>query len=171
MFNRKETGLTRRTDLWDPFALLGRMTTDFDRIFEEAGWPVFRRAFTEPAGWSPKLDVYEKDNQLFATLDLPGVKKEDVKAEITDGRLVISGERRYETEKKEENFYRSEREYGTFYRAIPLPEGAKFEDIKATFENGVLTVTVPLAARAAITGHKVPIEEPAKGAEKAAKAA
>ena len=79
-------------------------------------------------------------------VDLPGMNKEDVKVEVTDGHLAISGERKRETEEKTEKVYRSEREYGSFYRAVPLPDGAKLEDVKATFADGVLEVSVPMPA-------------------------
>jgi len=172
MFNRKSTELTRRGDWFDPFAVLSRMTPDFDRIFEEAGWPAFRtRGTTRPAAWSPSLDVFEKDNRLIARADLPGLKREDVKVEAVDGYLTISGERKHEAETKEESFYRCEREYGSFYRTIPLPEGVNIGNVTATFENGVLEVTVPLPVRAEFKPRSVAIEEPVKAGAKTVKAA
>lgn len=163
MFNRKSDALTRSGIFVDPFMLLDRMTTDFDRLFTETGWPAFRtRGKTEPVAWSPHLDVFEKDNRLVARADLPGMKKEDVKVEVNDGYLAISGERKYETEEKKENVYRCEREYGTFYRAFPLPEGVRADAVKATFENGVLEVSIPLAVRTESKPRAIRIEEPAK---------
>jgi hypothetical protein len=91
-----------------------------------------------------------------------GAEEEDVKVEVTDGYLTISGERKREEEEKKDDFYRCEREYGSFYRAVPLPEGAKLEDVKATFAGGVLEVSVPLPAKAEATVRTVAIEEPAK---------
>jgi HSP20 family protein len=88
--------------------------------------------------------VFEKDNRLFTRVDLPGMKKDDVKVEVTDGHLTISGERKSEVEDTKDQFYRSERTYGSFYRAIPLPESVKLEDVQATFADGVLEVSVPL---------------------------
>ena len=168
---KKETGLAPARAFRDPFALLRQVTTDFDRIFEDPWatfrWPAAKQLFTEPVAWRPEIDVFEKDNRLFTKVDLPGLKKEDVKVEVTDGRLVISGERKSEVEEKKENYYRCEREYGDFYRAVPLPEGVKFEDVKATFTDGVLEVSVPLPAKAAITPRKVEIQEPAKSAKAA----
>jgi HSP20 family protein len=96
------------------------------------------------------------------------MKKEDVKVEVTDGRLAISGERKTEAEEKGEQFYRCERECGSFYRSVPLPEGAKIEDVKATFTDGVLEVSVPLPARPEAKIRKVEIQEPAKAAKTAA---
>jgi HSP20 family protein len=95
-------------------------------------------------------------------IDLPGMKKDDVKVEVTDGQLAISGERKSEAEEKREQFYRCEREYGSFYRRVPLPEGARIEDVKATFADGVLEVSVPLPARPEAKMRKVEIQESAK---------
>ena len=123
-------------------------------MFEGFEWPAFRwpalrsRPAVEGAKWFPEIDVFEKDNRLVTKIDLPGLKKEDVKVEVTDGHLAISGERKTEAEEKKEQFYRCEREYGSFYRAVPLPEGVKLEDVKATFADGVLEVSVPLPAKA-----------------------
>lgn len=170
MFNRKSTALVPGGVFVDPFTWLGRMTEEFDRMFEESGWPALRTR-SRTAAWSPSLDVFEKGNRLIARVDLPGMKRDDVKVEVADGRLIISGERKVETEEKKENFYRCEREYGSFYRAIPLPEGAKEDEVKAIFENGVLEITVPLAARAEVKGHTIAIEGAAPAVGKTSKAA
>ena len=173
MSERKENRLATRRSGHDPFGLLRQMTSEFDRIFDEPFWGSFRfptRFGARTAGWSPEIDVFEKDNRLVTKIDLPGMKKEDVKVEVTDGRLAISGERKSEFEEKKEDFYRSEREYGSFYRAVPLPEGVKLDDVKATFADGVLEVSVPLPVKAAARVRTVEINEgkpPAKAAEEA----
>jgi HSP20 family protein len=164
MAPRKETELVPSRVIRDPFALMRDMTSEFDRIFGEYPrpffrWPSLRRRAISEIGWSPEIDVFEKDNRLVTKIDLPGMKKEDVKVEVTDGQLAISGERKREAEEKDEDFYRCEREYGSFYRAVPLPEGAKIEDVKATFTDGVLEVSVPLPARPATKARKVEIQE------------
>ena len=161
---KKETTLTSRREGRDPFALI---RAEFDRFFNEPGWtglhwPTFRSGRGEEAAWNPGIDVFERDNRLVTKIDLPGLKKEDEKVEVTDGYLTISGERKREEEEKKDDFYRCEREYGSFYRAVPLPEGAKLEDVKATFAGGVLEVSVPLPAKAEATVRTVAIEEPAK---------
>ena len=120
----------------DPFAVLRQMTSEFDRAFEDwrsSRWPFFGRlASAEPPAWAPKIDVFERDNRLVTRVDLPGMKKDDVKIEVTDGYLAISGERKRETEERTDNVYRAECEYGSFYRAIQLPDGVSAEDVKAT---------------------------------------
>ena len=152
-------------------ALLRQMTTELDRLFEQPLWPLRWPTFARQSvatPWAPEVDVFEKDNRLVTKIDLPGMKKEDVKVEVTDGHLAISGERKTEAEEKKEHFYRCERMYGSFYRSVPLPEGVKLEDVKATFADGVLEVSVPLPATPKANVHKVEIEEPAKAVKAAA---
>jgi HSP20 family protein len=162
---RKDTALTPRFAR-DPFAMLKQMAAELDRAFDEPfrfAWPAFRALEPrEEVEWLPKVEVMEKDNRLLTKIDLPGMKKEDVKVEVTDGYLAISGERKREAEEKKGEYFRSEREYGSFYRAVPLPEGVKLEDVKATFTDGVLEVSVPLPAKVEPKVRKVEIAEPAK---------
>jgi HSP20 family protein len=145
---------------------------EFDRLFDERGVPFFRPRRREYGEfpWTPELEVFERDERLIVRLDLPGLTKEDVKIEVADDFLTISGERKYETEEKRSGRYNVERTYGTFYRAIPLPEGVNVTDVNATFINGVLEVTIPLPATATVAPpYKVPIEGvPEKKAVKAA---
>lgn len=164
---RKQTALVPG-GVRDPFALVRQMTSELDRMFDESAWPSFRwpslrtRPALEATTWFPEIDVFEKDNRLVTKVDLPGMKKEDVKVEVADGQLAISGERKSEAEEKKGQFYRCEREYGSFYRAVPLPEGVKIEDVKATFSDGVLEVSVPLPAKPEVKTRKVEIQEAPK---------
>jgi HSP20 family protein len=173
MAPRKETGLMPSRLVHDPFTLMREMTSELDRMFHESSWPSWRwpslrtRRGAEQA-WYPQIDVFEKDNRLVTKIDLPGMKKDDVKVEVTDGQLAISGDRKREAEEKGEEFYWCEREYGSFYRTVPLPEGVKLEDVKATFSDGVLEVSVPVPARAEAKMRKVEIQESAKAAKSAA---
>jgi HSP20 family protein len=172
MDTKKETGLapSRR----DPFALMRQMTSELERAFDEGSWPSFKwpllrwGAGAEETTWAPRIDVFERNQRLVTRIDLPGMKKEDVTVEATDGQLAITGERKHEKQEKGEKFYRCEREYGSFYRAVPLPEGARVEDVKATFADGVLEVSVPLPAKPEAKARTVEIEEPAKVTKTAA---
>ena len=174
MAEKKEMALAAGQASRDPFGLLRRMTSELDRVFEAPFGSAFRRlsppgfAFTGVATWAPQIDVFERDNRLVTKVDLPGLKKEDVKVEVTDGHVSISGERKSEREVEEGNVYRCERSYGSFYRAVPLPKGAKIDDVKATFTDGVLEVSVPMPVKADATPRTVKIEEPAKTAKSAA---
>jgi HSP20 family protein len=172
MLEKKQAPLAPAMLTRDPFSLLRQMTSTLERAFDD--WPSFKfpafgdLAVRESAAWSPKIDVFERGDRLVTRIDLPGMKKEDVTVEVTDGHLVLSGERKRETEETQANIYRKEREYGSFYRVVPLPEGVKLEDVKATFVNGVLEVSVPLPARPDTKALKVPIDEPKPSAKTAA---
>ena len=174
MTDKKNVTLAPSRSPRDPFVLLRQMAAELDRAFEEPfwstrGWPTLRVfELPEPATWAPKVDVFEKDNRLVTRVDLPGIKKEEVTVEVADGYLVLSGERTREKEEKKDNVFRAERDYGRFYRTVPLPEGVKPEDVKATFADGVLEVHVPLPALPAPTVRKVEIGEPAKADKTAA---
>jgi HSP20 family protein len=156
----KQTGLVKTSQ--DPFALLRQMTFELDRVFDDwpsFGWPMFARRGTEAMAWLPKMEVLEKENRLITRVDLPGMKKEDVTVEVTEGQLILSGERKRETEERKDNFYRTEREYGSFYRAVPLPEGVKVDEVKASFADGVLEVSVPLPTKPMAAVTKVAIAD------------
>jgi HSP20 family protein len=152
MLIKRESPLARKGMPRDPLAMLREMTSELDRMFDDTTWPTFRwpfqraKAGIEGPAFAPAIDVFEKDNRLFTRVDLPGMKKEDVKVEVTDGHLAISGQRKSEVEDQKDDFYRCERSYGSFYRAVPLPEGIKLDDVKATFVDGVLEVSVPIPA-------------------------
>lgn len=138
-----------------PFELMRRFTEDMDRFFEVGphgtGW-------SSPIGtWSPPIEVKETDGQLSICTELPGLRKEDIKVELTPEGLVISGERKREQEEKRGGIYRSERSYGSFTRTIPIPDEAQIDQAKATFENGVLTVNVPVP-EATQRRREIPIE-------------
>lgn len=167
MFEKKSL-LSRRRQ--EPLNLLRQMTSELDRMFDEPWtllrWPSPEMSMADAPIWAPKVDVVTKDNKLVTRVDLPGMTKEDVVVEVQDGFLTLSGERKKETKEEKDNVYREEREYGSFCRTVPLPKGVKADDVNATFNNGVLEVTVPLPAAPAPNGRKVPIQDasPAKSA-------
>jgi len=122
----------------NPFALMRRMSEDMDRMFSgsvEAGGG---------SSWLPAVEVTERGNTLVVRADLPGINQDDLEVEVTPDGLTIQGERKREHEERGAWGYRSERSYGSFYRTIPLPEGASVDGAKAAFKDGVLEVTVPV---------------------------
>jgi HSP20 family protein len=123
------------------FPLMRRLGRDLDWFFDAFGK---EKAFVETAMWAPDLEVFEAGNELVVRADVPGLKREDIKVEITESELTVSGERKLEKEEKGKDVYRSERSYGTFFRSIALPEGAKADLAKATVKDGVLEVKMPL---------------------------
>ena len=93
--------------------------------------------------WIPPMDLVEQGDEFVLRADLPGVGKDDVKIELEDNVLTVSGERRAEHEERKEGYYRVERASGSFSRSLRLPEGVDPQAVKADFENGVLEVRVP----------------------------
>src|SRR6266496_3652427 len=133
-------------DFWtNPFSLMRRLSNEMDRAFaSNLGLPAWGRHLgEEEAVWMPPVEAFERDNNLVIHAELPGVNKDDVKVEVTDEGMAIKGERKREHEEKREGYYRSERNYGCFYRLIPLPEGSDAEKAKAQFKDGMLEVEVP----------------------------
>lgn len=93
--------------------------------------------------WAPPVDILETENDLLLKADLPGVDLKDIDIHIENGTLTLKGERKYEKEEKDKGFHRLERSYGSFVRYFTLPDTVDTEHVKAEFQNGVLTVTLP----------------------------
>ena len=134
-----------------PFELMQLLNTEIDRLFGDFGMgPYFpKRPFFEARvpyfgerPWAPDVEVQLHDGQFLVHTDLPGLTKENVTVDLTDGMLTITGERKQTEERKKEGYYQTERSYGKFCRNIVLPEGAKPETAKATFTNGVLEIAI-----------------------------
>lgn len=117
-----------------------------DRLFNEALRDWFGQwRSTEEVGdqmWQPSVDIKETDDALTLLIDLPGLEKRDVQLSLDNNVLTIKGERKFEHEEKEQ-YYRLERVYGAFCRTFTLPRNIEGDAVKAQFENGVLTVTLP----------------------------
>jgi len=155
--SRTYQGLARPTS---PFSLMRRMMGDLDRLFGGYGAlsPAFDDAF-ERSLWSPQIDVFERGQELVVHADLPGLRQEDVKVNVDQGVLTISGQRSQEESRKDQqgSVYHSERSFGAFQRSIVLPDGTDTDQIRASFDNGVLEVTAPLPKQAQQRGRDVPI--------------
>jgi HSP20 family protein len=133
---------------YNPLVLFDDLRTDLEQLWEKS-WPPFgfRRFRTEKmTPWTPKMDVFEKDGELVVKADLPGMKKENVTVTLEEGNLILKGERKEETEVKEEDYYRAECSYGAFYRRLPLAFKVDPAQIVAKFTDGVLEVHVPKPA-------------------------
>lgn len=100
-----------------------------------------------PAIWAPRIEMQQRDGELVVRAELAGIEADEIDVTIADGMLVLSGERQQERQEDEGPFVRSERVYGSFYRAIPLPDGADEDNVTADFRNGVLELRIPVANR------------------------
>ena len=126
---------------WDPFREIGSLQDDMQRLMRTL---VGAQGNGEPMRtWVPAVDVWETENELVYAFDLPGIEKGKVSVEIDDNVLTVSGERERTQEVKEDHFYRFERRFGSFQRAIGLPQGVKEDQIRADFKDGVLEIHVP----------------------------
>ena len=122
-----------------PFAVMREFTNEMDRLIRGNG------SGAELQAWAPPMDVEQCNGNLVISAEVPGLKKEDVKVEVADqNTLIIQGERKQEHRQDHEGYHRWERNYGHFYRAIALPEGAKADQVKAELKDGVLKVSIPV---------------------------
>jgi len=153
-----------------PFDVFDRMAEEmdrtFDRMFQDFGMPrrswltrPFRSRSSAEASWAPSIEAFQKGNRYIVRVDLPGLNKEDVQVEMTDDALTIRGERREEHEDERDGYFHSEREYGQFYRSVPLPEGVIGESAQASFHDGVLEVSMQAPPAEANRGRRLEIKE------------
>ncbi len=135
---------------WHPLEEMERMMEEMLR------WPfrLRRRPLTwwrvpmEEAGWSPPIEMYEKPDKFIVRAELPGMKKEDLDISLIGDTLTISGEKKPEAEIKDEEYLRCELCYGKFSRAVNLPSAVEASKVEATYENGILIITLPKAEEA-----------------------
>lgn len=156
---------TKAVTPWRPFMDLTRWERDMDRIMEDffdrrmrPWWPErwLRREVMELE--APAVDLFEDKNDIVVKAELPGMEKENVEVKLTDHMLTIKGEKKKEEEIKEENYYRSERSYGSFIRTLELPADVHADKVKASFKNGVLEVRLPKTEEAKTKEIKVKVE-------------
>jgi len=149
--------LTRwqRPDFWglSPLRRMTSLRDEMDSLFNMA----FGRLVDKPEnghglqlleGWFPAVDVFEDKDNLMVKAELPGLKKEDIQISLDNGNLTLSGERKQEEKHQDADVYRSERWVGRFHRSVSLPCRVDADKIKATYSEGVLTVTLPKAEEA-----------------------
>jgi HSP20 family protein len=128
---------------WDPFAEIADLRSRFDRVFDELGG--------HPQGvWRLAIDVMRRDDTLVVRADLPGLSPDEVKIEVEDGILTVSGEHKEDrTDTDGGGYVRRERRFGAFSRSIALPAGVDAQGVKAQTRDGVVEVTVPLPSASA----------------------
>lgn len=131
-------GICRRGDV---FSELTRMQEEMNRYFDDF-FGEQRRGLAEGA-WLPAVDVSETDADFVVRAELPGMAQNEIEINVQDNVLTLKGEKKQEKKEEKENFQRLERSYGSFSRSFTLPAGVKPEDIKASFKDGVLEVTMP----------------------------
>ncbi|HJX37430.1 MAG TPA: Hsp20/alpha crystallin family protein [Anaerolineae bacterium] len=133
---------------WEPFRDFMTLREAMDRLFEESFVGPRRRELLPAAEGTLALDIYRTEDAAVVKTAVPGVKPDDLDITISGNMLTISGETREEDEVREENYLRRERRLGSFSRSVVLPEGLELDKAEASFEDGVLTLTIPKAPEA-----------------------
>ena len=127
---------------WDPFREVEEL---FDHRSRSLDWPFHggRELSKRSVDWAPKVDISETKGNFNIKVEVPGVKREDVKINIDDHVLSVHGESKHEKEEESEEFHRVERFYGSFSRSFSLPENVDEDGVEATFKDGLLTLSIP----------------------------
>jgi len=132
---------------WSPFDRLSSLRDEMNRLFEASSSGSTRDAGLLTA-WAPLLDVFQERDNVFVKVELPGLKKEEIEISVQEGILSVAGERKQEAETKEGDTFRSERFFGRFHRSVVLPTAVDTEKVKASYKDGILTITLPKAEEA-----------------------
>ena len=131
---------------WDPFRDIETLRDKMNRLFEDAFSSRGEGKDLIASTWSPSVDIYEDENTIVLTAEVPGLDENDINIKIEDKTLTLQGERKFEKDTKEENYHRIERSYGSFYRSFTLPHNVNVDKIIAKHENGILKITMPKKA-------------------------
>jgi HSP20 family protein len=149
---------TRRHGENEVFALQRDVNRLFNEFFGDFDLEPFRGAEARMATFTPRVNVSETEHEVKVTAELPGLDEKDVEVTLDENAVTIKGEKKEEHEEKTEHSYHLERSYGTFQRTIPLPAHVLGDQAKAGFKKGVLTVTLPKAAPAKVSGKQIRIK-------------
>jgi HSP20 family protein len=155
----------------EPLPMMRRFAEEMESFFGNFGfghsfwapwWGLSRshtpaRSAGSAIAWSPQVEVFQRGDRLVNRADLPGMTRDDIHVEVTDGAVTIQGERSQEHEEQREGYFHSERSYGSFFRRIPLPEGARVDQADANFRDGVLEVKLPVPHREAERARRIEV--------------
>ena len=164
----KATSIPSTTQAWAPFLSLRR---EMDRLFDDFGrgfWqlPTRRSLFDVEPFWggevtweaTPAVDIAESEKAYELTAELPGMDEKNIEVKVANGNLIIKGEKQEEKEEKKRDYYLHERSFGSFTRALQLPDGIDPDKIEASFTTGVLKVTLPKSAEAQKAEKKIAVK-------------
>src|SRR5213080_2939750 len=147
---------------WEPFRNVTTLQDQINRLFNDA----FDRTGEDSnlSAWAPAVDIYETEQELVVKADLPDVDPKDLDIGVENNLLTIRGERKFEKKVSEENYLRVERSFGSFARSFTLANTVNTDAIKADYQNGVLTLTIPKREEAKPKQIKVNVATPAMAA-------
>lgn len=151
-----ELDVWRPATRWDPLREMEEIMRSMQRVFGTL--PGKTEESMTLAEWTPSVDIGENDKEYLVKAELPEVKKEDIKVNVEDGSLCISGERRVEKVEKDMKYHRLERAYGRFERTFSLPDQADADKITSEFKDGILTVHLPKNPSIKPAIHQIPVQ-------------
>ncbi|OFZ02879.1 MAG: hypothetical protein A2070_14350 [Bdellovibrionales bacterium GWC1_52_8] len=146
MANRHLPDIWRREAAWNPVREISRLQRTLDRMFGDFMSPYEQSFGEDPLVFSPPCNLEETDKHFLFSFDLPGVSKDNVKIEVKDNQLIVSGERQEEETREKSARHATERFYGSFQRIFSLPSAVDAEKVQANYKDGVLRVALPKAA-------------------------
>jgi HSP20 family protein len=151
---------------WDPFRDVLALQNRMNSLFQDFSRGQGETDALTTAAFVPPVDVYEDEHKVVLKLEVPGMKQDDFDIRVENNTLTVRGERKFEKEEREENFHRIERRYGSFYRAFTVPTTMNTENVKASYDAGVLKIELEKRAEAkpkqikVSVGDSKPIEAP-----------
>jgi len=159
---RRERGDVSTPEEQDKDALLD-IRDEMNRIFEDfferpLGLSPLSRETSLPTSFMPDLDISDSEDEIMVSAELPGMEPEDIDIQLSGNTLMISGEKSSEKEEKGKRYYRQERSYGSFRRSIPIPDEIDQEKIDASYQRGVLKVSLPKTAGAKKNSKSIPVK-------------
>jgi HSP20 family protein len=138
------TVLTR----WEPFREFATLQDRINRVFRESYSAADRDESLTTSSFAPAVDVYEDEHKVTLKIEVPGIDEKDIDVRVENNTLTVHGERKIEKEEKEENYRRVERQYGSFVRTFTLPQTVDTDNVSATYDKGVLKISLPKKAEA-----------------------
>jgi HSP20 family protein len=149
---------------WEPVRELANLQDRMYRMFNDSFSPVTSQESLAPGSFVPPVDVYEDEQGIALKMEVPGVEEKDIDIRLENNLLTVHGERKLESETKEENYHRIERRYGTFTRSFTLPNTVNQEEVKASYAKGVLSIHLGKRAEARPKQIKVDVKPEVAGA-------
>jgi HSP20 family protein len=131
---------------FEPFRDLVSLQNQMNRVFQD--WGRGSDELLTSGTFVPPVDIYEDEHNITLKLEVPGIQEKDLDIQLENNTLTVKGERKFETEEKEENFHRIERRYGSFVRSFTLPNTVDPENVQASYENGIVKITLAKRAEA-----------------------
>jgi HSP20 family protein len=156
------TVLTR----WEPFREFSTLQDRINRVFRDSYAGASQDDSLATSSFSPAVDVYEDEHKVTLKIEVPGINEKDIDVRLENNTLTVHGERKIEKEEKEENYRRVERQYGSFTRTFTLPQTVDSENVSASYDKGVLNISLPKKAEAKPKQIKVNVASEKQGSVK-----